>query len=158
MSFDSDEGKSSSEVVHPLNDGFGVSFTQAGTFTYHCKVHSFMTGKVTVQPAPGGTPQAPGAPRLTNVRVKPKRFCTRCAKPGTTVRYTLDTPASMRAALLRHGKLVKEIDFDSPPGPGMKRLKFKKLRHGKYLLRLIAVDNVNGLTSKPTEIAVEVRE
>jgi plastocyanin len=157
MNFDSDGGKSSGQVVHPLNDGFGVSFTQVGSFTYHCKVHSFMTGKVTVQSAPGGTPQAPAAPQLTKVSVKPKRFCTRCAKPGTTVRFNLDGPASVRAALLRHGKSVKEIDFDSPPGPGVKRLRFKKLRNGKYLLRLIAVDNVSGLTSKPAEIAVEVR-
>jgi plastocyanin len=156
MSFDSDPGKSGAEIVHPPGDGYGVSFTQVGTFHYHCKVHSFMKGTITVQAVPGGTTTA-SAPQLTNVSVKPKRFCTRCAKPGTTIRYTLDVPASMRAQLRRHGRTVKEIDFASPPGPGSQRLKFRKLRSGKYVLRLVAVDNVSGKSSAPADTRVEVR-
>jgi plastocyanin len=157
VDFDSDPGKSAGEINHPLGDGYGVSFAQVGTFRYHCKVHSFMKGTITVQPAPGGTTAPPpGPPQLTNVSVKPRRFCTRCAKPGTTVRYRLDVPASMRVALRRHGRTVKEIDFGSPPGPGVKRLKFRKLKGGTYVLRLVAVDNVSGKSSKRVDVAVRV--
>jgi plastocyanin len=158
MTFDSDPGKPAAEIAHPLNDGYGVTFNAPGTFRYHCKVHSFMTGMITVQPAPAGTtPAQPAPPRLSRVSARPSRFCTRCSKPGTTVRYTLDAPASMRAALRRRGKTVKEIDFPSPPGPRSRRLEFKKIKDGTYVLRLVAVDNVNGTTSKPVDVAVRVR-
>jgi plastocyanin len=156
MNFDSDGGKPAAEVVHPPNDGYGVSFTQVGTFTYHCKVHSYMTGKVTVQPAPAGT-TAPAAPELTRVAVKPKRFCTRCTQPGTTVRFTVNWPVSMRAELRRRGRVVKEIDFQTPPGAHSKRLKFKRVRSGTYVLRLVAVDDVSGKSSTPADRSVEVR-
>jgi plastocyanin len=154
IDFDSDRGKSGAAIVHAPGDGYGVTFTQAGIFHYHCKVHSFMTGTITVQATPGAA--APAAPQLTSVRVKPRGFCTRCARPGTTVSYRLDAPASMRAALRRHGKTVKEVDFASPPGPGSKRLKFRKLRKGSYVLRLVAVDNVNGKSSPPVDTTVRV--
>src|SRR3954449_10853787 len=76
MDFDSDPGKSSAEIVHPIGDGYGVSFTRAGTFHYHCKVHSSMKGTITVQSAPGGTSTpSNSAPQMTKVRVKPRRFC-----------------------------------------------------------------------------------
>jgi plastocyanin len=157
MTFDSDPGKSSSQIGHSIGDGYGVSFTQVGTFHYHCKVHSFMKGTITVQPAPGG-PAAPSTnpPQLTSVHVKPTHFCTRCAKPGTLVSYRLDVPASMRASLRRGGRTVKEIDFSSPPGTASKRLPFKKVRAGKYVLRLVAIDNVTGKTSKPSDTRVQV--
>ena len=154
MDFDSDPGKPSAEIAHPLNDGYGMTFTQPGTYRYHCKVHNFMTGTITVAAAPA--PTQPTPPKLSSVSAKPKRFCTRCAKPGTTVRYTLDVPASMRAILRRHGKTVKETDFDSPPGTNSHKLKFRKIRAGKYVLRLMAVDNVSGLSSKPADMTVEV--
>jgi plastocyanin len=158
ISFDSDPGKSSGQIGHSIGDGYGVSFAQVGTFHYHCKVHSFMKGTITVQPAPGG-PATPSTnpPQLTSVRVKPTRFCTRCAKPGTVVSYRLDVPASMRASLRRGGRTVKEIDFSSPPGPGTKRLAFKKVRAGTYVLRLVAIDNVTGKSSKRADTKVQVR-
>jgi plastocyanin len=154
MDFDSDAGKPAAEIAHPLNDGYGVTFTQPGTYRYHCKVHGFMTGTITVAPAP--TPVQPAPPQLSSVSAKPARFCTRCAKPGTTVRFRLDVPASMRAVLRRRGRTVKEIDFDSPPGAQTHKLKFRKLRAGKYVLRLVAVDNVSGKSSKPADLAVAV--
>jgi hypothetical protein len=158
MDFDSDGGKSTGQVSHPLGDGYGVSFTAAGTFHYHCKVHTFMKGTITVQPAPSGTATPPpAAPQLTNVTIKPRRFCTRCSRPGTTVRFTVNWPASMRAALRRHGRVLKEIDFQTPPGTHSKRLKFKNIRGGKYVLRMVAVDDVSGKSSTPADRSVEVR-
>jgi plastocyanin len=158
MAFDSDPGKPAAEIAHPMNDGYGVTFNDPGTYRYHCKVHSFMTGTITVQPAPAGSaPAQPAPPRLSEVSARPSRFCTRCSKPGTRIRYTLDAPASMRAALRRRGRTVKELDFPSPPGPHSRRLEFKKIKDGNYVLRLVAVDNVNGTASKPVDVPVQVR-
>src|SRR4051812_8908002 len=47
--FDTDTGKSSDQISHKVGDSYGVSFYQPGAFTYHCKVHSFMTGTINVQ-------------------------------------------------------------------------------------------------------------
>src|SRR5919206_306000 len=49
-SFDSDPGNSS--PLHRLGDTFSHTFTTPGTYTYFCKVHPFMTGRVVVR-APG---------------------------------------------------------------------------------------------------------
>jgi plastocyanin len=158
MDFDSDGGKPAGQVNHPLGDGYGISFPTAGTFHYHCKVHTFMKGTITVQPAPGGTATPPAAaPQLTKVTVKPRRFCSRCRKPGITVGFSVDGPVSMRAALRRHGRVVKEIDFQTPPGAYSKRLKFKNVRNGKYVLRLVAIDDASGKSSTPADRSVEVR-
>jgi plastocyanin len=153
MQFDSDPGESSAQILHPVNDGYGVTFNDPGTYRYHCKVHSSMTGTITVQPAP--VAPAPVAPKLSRVSAKPKRFCTRCASPGTTVRYTLDGPASMRALLRRRGRAVKEIDFSSSPGTHSRRLRFRNVRQGTYVLRLIAADNSSG-ASTTVDLSVQV--
>jgi plastocyanin len=150
MQFDSDSGKSDAQILHPVNDGYGVTFSDPGTFRYHCRVHSSMTGTITVQPAPVA-PTAT-APQLTRVSAKPKRFCRRCS---TTVRYTLDGPASMRAVLRRRGHAVKEIDFASSPGAHSRKLRFRNVRQGSYVLRLIAVDSSSG-ASTTVDLFVQV--
>ncbi|HEX8919427.1 MAG TPA: cupredoxin domain-containing protein [Chloroflexota bacterium] len=47
-----------------LNNGqsYSFTFTQAGTFTYHCAIHSYMQGTITVTGAaqPTATPTSPG--------------------------------------------------------------------------------------------------
>src|SRR3954469_14788589 len=45
-SFDSDAGNPS--PLHAPTDTFSHTFAAAGKFTYHCKVHSFMTGTVQI--------------------------------------------------------------------------------------------------------------
>jgi plastocyanin len=146
--FDSDAGR---QPNHPIGDTYAVTFTKVGTFSYHCKVHSFMTGTVTVREAPAGPP-APGPPVLTKLRAAPRRFARK-----TTVRYDVDRPVSMRATLRRGSKVVKEIDFNSPPGFNKKTLDFgRKIKAGKYVLRLVAVDRTSGKSSKPASVAVEV--
>lgn len=147
MTFDSDAGRT---PAHPPGDGYGVTFNEPGTFTYHCKVHASMTGKVTVQPAPAPVTAAP--PKLTGVTVAPKRFRTK-----TTVRFTVDGPVTMRALLRRGRRLVKEIDFNSAPGRHSRVLRFRKVRAGKYVVKLVAVDTSSGKSSKPVWIGVVVQ-
>ena len=148
MTFDSDPGNST--PAHPPGDGYGVTFTEAGTFKYHCKVHASMTGTVTVQPPPAPVTAQP--PKLTSVSVSPKRFSGK-----TVVRFTVDGPVTMRALLRKGRKLVKEIDFNSPPGRHSHALRFRKLRAGKYVLKFVAVDTSSGKSSKPVAIGVVVK-
>jgi plastocyanin len=146
MTFDSDPGRT---PAHPPGDGYAVTFNDVGTFTYHCKVHASMTGTVTVQAPPAPVTAAP--PQLTKVSVAPRHF-----HRSTTVRYTVDGPVTLRALLRKGRKLVKEIDFNAPPGPGKHKLTFRKIKPGKYVLRLVAVDTSSGKSSKPVSIGVVV--
>ena len=61
----SDDGLFDSEVLNP-GESFMFTFPEAGTFSYHCEIHPFMTGSVTVGAAAGGgggTPmEQPAAP------------------------------------------------------------------------------------------------
>jgi plastocyanin len=149
--FDSDPGR---QPAHAAGDTYSVTFSKVGTFSYHCKVHPFMTGTVTVQELPPAPPQpALTAPVLSKVRVKPRTFARR-----TRVSFNLDWPAIVRATLRRRSKVVKQIQFSSPPGDHRRTLDFgRKLRSGTYVLRLVAVDSGNGMTSRPVNVAVEVR-
>jgi plastocyanin len=49
----SDDGQFDSEVLNP-GESFMFTFPEAGTFSYHCEIHPFMTGSVTVGAAGGG--------------------------------------------------------------------------------------------------------
>jgi len=63
-SFDSSPG-CSPDTTQPClaqRATFSHTFGVAGTFTYHCAVHSFMHGTIAVTSAPGGTVAAPAAP------------------------------------------------------------------------------------------------
>jgi len=60
----SDDGLFDSEVLNP-GESFMFTFPEAGTFSYHCEIHPFMTGSVSVGAAGGGggTPmEQPAAP------------------------------------------------------------------------------------------------
>ena len=61
----SDDGQFDSEVLNP-GESFMFTFPEAGTFSYHCEIHPFMIGSVTVGAAAGGggdTPmEQPAAP------------------------------------------------------------------------------------------------
>jgi hypothetical protein len=90
---------------------------------------------------------------LTRVRVSPRRFARK-----TTLRFSLDWPASMRATLRRGSKVAKEIDFNAPPGDDRRTLDFgRKIRQGKYVLKLVAIDRTDGKASKTASLAVQVR-
>jgi plastocyanin len=49
----SDDGQFDSEVLNP-GDSFMFTFPEAGTFNYHCEIHPFMTGSVSVGAGAGG--------------------------------------------------------------------------------------------------------
>ena len=70
----SDDGQFDSETLMP-GDSFMVTFSGSGTLTYHCEIHDFMMGSVTVSDSGGGTapaeemstPAAPADGGMTNM-------------------------------------------------------------------------------------------
>jgi hypothetical protein len=145
-----DDGSFDTGAGHGLNDTYGVSFTQVGTFTYHCKVHSFMHGKITVQPPPAGSTQT--APTLSGLKVSPTTFTRK-----TKVAFSVSSASSIRATLRRSKRVVKEVDFNATPGVNSKRLDFgRRLKAGRYKLSLLAIDPSSGLASKTVSKAVRV--
>jgi plastocyanin len=167
QAFDSDPGKTSDQVNHAVGDGFSVIFNKVGTYSFHCKVHSFMTGTITVQDLPGGLPPPTPPPAITALTAKPTRLCDRrsrhCAHPGTLLRFTLTQPGDLIATVRRLGgtkpvgRVLKEVDFGAPPGPGTRRVDFGRLAPGPYRIKLVAVDRATGKTSTPRTVDVEVR-
>jgi plastocyanin len=142
MTFDSDKGKSPSQVDHKKGDGFSVQFTKPGTYTYFCKVHSFMKGTVVVAESPDGPAPAPIKPKLSKVSARP-------SGRRLIVRFTVNEAVSMRALVRRpSGKLVKEFDFPGPPGANKRTLKLRSVKDGDYVLALIAVDSSTGSSSR----------
>jgi plastocyanin len=126
-SWDSDPGNSS--PVHVVGDTFSHQFAQAGTFTYVCKVHSFMRARVVVgapgQPAPGGDTTAP---RLTTLRASAKR---------RRVTFKLDEAATVAVKL--RGPMRRDSTLAAKRGTNVVKLP-AKMKAGRYKLTLTATD------------------
>jgi hypothetical protein len=165
--FDSDAGKSPDQVGHPVNDGFAYQFNHAGTFAFHCKVHSFMHGTVTVNASPAPVDPNAGPPKLTKLRATPSRLCDRrsrhCRHDGTLLSFTVSEPADLNATIhpLKGGaasaRVLKEVDFGAPPGTSRRRIPFGRLKPGRYRIQLVAVDRASGQASPAAGVNVEVR-
>jgi plastocyanin len=131
------------------------TFNSAGTFRFFCENHGDkngvgMSGKVIVQAAGGGdvTP-----PSISSLGAKPSKFCnkktTKCKKPGTQVKFTLSEPASVTADVTSTAKGSGPVIVFQTQGkagknsvkfPGKAKASGKRLKAGKYSLRLIATD------------------
>src|SRR5436189_5692380 len=102
-SWDSDPGRTPTAADHPPTDTFSHTFNTPGTFTYFCKVHSFMTGKVIVN-GPGGPDTTP--PALSKVSATGGRKCKRgqknCKGRPTTLRFKLSEAATVKVKVPKH--------------------------------------------------------
>jgi plastocyanin len=128
-SFDSDSGNPFPN--HPVGDKFSVDMKYVGEFTYFCKVHSNMTGKITVVKKvndPNGPPADTVAPKFgtPTVSVKKRR-----------ARFTLDEPAEVSAKLA--GPIRKKQTIAGKSGTNVLKLP-RKLKPGRYTLTLRATD------------------
>jgi plastocyanin len=85
-----------------LNNGntFSHSFAQAGSFPYHCKVHSSMHGTITVSaPAPPPTQPAPGPTAAPTTRAPAATAAPTTAAPAiTTTTAAVTTTVAPAAA------------------------------------------------------------
>jgi hypothetical protein len=159
-SFDTDSGKAPGLVLHKINDSYGVSFPKEGVYSYHCKVHPDMTGTITVQSV---ATQTTGPPAVVKLSASPRRLCDRrsrhCTHPGTALSFSLSGPGDVRALITRrgHSKVVREVDFSAPPGPGRHRISFGALAPGRYRVTVVAVDAATGTAGARRHVDVEVR-
>jgi plastocyanin len=131
-SFDSGTG-------HAEGFTFSHVFRKAGVFTYHCTVHSAMTGKVTavalaprdsVRPVIRGAVVRPGLIRAT------RAYLTVRMSERSTVVARIDRAARGR---WRH---VRTFDFDAAKGRDRHRLHVRGFEPGPYRIRLVAYDAV----------------
>jgi plastocyanin len=143
-SFDSDPDKPADQVRHKRGDAFGHKFTRDGTYTYTCKVHSFMKGRVVVQapagsepPAPDPTPAPDGSTvAVSDLSLRPARVCRRgsgCPR-ATLLRFTLSDTATVRVRLLRGERQARAWRLERDGGRHRLRIRARGLSAGRYQL------------------------
>jgi plastocyanin len=143
-SFDSDPGNSS--PLHVVGDTFSHTFGSAGTFTYHCKVHSFMHGKVVVgtpPPPTGGT----AAPAISSLRASGGRFCRRgaraCRAKSTRISFKLSASATLNGKVVSLATGKRVLGLKASGNTGANRITFspRQLKSGSYKITLTATDS-----------------
>lgn len=164
--FDSDPDGPPSQTTHKPSEGFQHQFTQVGTFTYFCKVHTTMKGRVEVQPLSGAAPPDATPPAISRVTAKPARFCTRrsrnCRRPGMVLTFTLGEQADVLVEFRRrrgtkaYGRVVDALDPRGKVGVNRIRVRGARLRPGAYRVSVIATDQA-GNSSKTQRVNVTVR-
>jgi hypothetical protein len=99
--------------------------------------------------------------RLTNLTATPKRFCAKrsdtCARPGTTLRFRLSTPAKVVADIRpRSSNILGYTEFNRrfPAGPNSVRVNDSRLTPGRWTFKLQAINSVGA--SGPTILDVRV--
>jgi Copper binding proteins, plastocyanin/azurin family len=154
-------------AVGPASTKFSASrtFTEEGTFGYHCDVHATMHGVVyvnqsgTVPPPPptptptptgtGGSPtptpsSSPGGGGSTGTTTAPVSFRAKASvrnhKVFLTLRVGGDTAVRVRGTLKRGSKRVRRVSLLARPGRHKLRLPGKRLTPGRYTLPLEAGD------------------
>src|SRR3954447_5461539 len=155
-SFDSDPGKTPSSLDHPPGSTFSHTFNTPGAFSYSCKVHSFMTGKVVVNGPPGSDTTAPA---LSKVSASGGRKCRKgqrnCKGRPTVLRFRLSEPATVKVKVPKH----KAANVTRSAQAGSNTIKFStsKLPPGKWTLNLSATD-ASGNTSPVRPVGVKVKK
>jgi plastocyanin len=154
-SWDSDPGRTPTAADHPPTTTFSHTFNTPGTFTYHCKVHAYMTGRVIVN-GPGGPDTT--APSLSNVSATGGRKCKKgqknCKGRPTTLRFNLSEAATVKVKVPQH----KTANLTRAGNAGSNTIKFStsKLPPGKYTLNVTATDSAgNSSPVKPVSVKVK---
>jgi plastocyanin len=88
--FDSDPNRTPS---HSTGDTYLHTFTDTGTFSYHCKVHAGMRGQVVVSD--------PYPPLIYGVSVRPRSTCSGKGCDRPKLRITSDEPGTLLGRIER---------------------------------------------------------
>jgi plastocyanin len=141
---------------HPQGDTFSHTFGTAGSFTYHCQIHSSMHGKVIVQEPGSGPPPDTTPPAITGLKATGGRKCKahakHCKGKPTTVRFTLSEAGPVKIA--SGGKT--RATAAGTVGSNSVKLSTKKLGPGKHTLSVTATDAA-GNASAPAKVTVRVK-
>ena len=154
-SFDSDPGKTPSSLDHPPGDTFSHTFNTPGTFSYICKVHSFMTGKVVVNGPPGSDVTPPAISKLSaTAGRKCRKGQKNCKGRPTTLRFSLSEAATVKVTVPKH----KSANVTRAGHKGSNTINFStsKLPPGKWTLKVSAADAAgNKSPVKPVTVKVK---
>jgi hypothetical protein len=111
--------------------------------------------------AAAGAHAADQPAKITKTSATPKRFCVKksntCKHPGTTIRFTLSTPAKVYGdARSRKSNCCGFVAFARkfPAGANSIRLNDGRLTTGHWTLKLMAVNSV--VASSPANIELQV--
>jgi plastocyanin len=154
--FDSDPLVAAVAIDHPQGDTFAHTFNSAGAFTYHCKVHSFMTGKVVVAD-PNGPPPDTTKPKLTKLKGTGGRKCKKgakkCKPKSTVITFRLSEKAKVKVRVPKHS--AANTTRSARKGANTIKLTTKKLPPGKWTVKLTATDAAgNSSPAKPVKVTV----
>jgi plastocyanin len=116
---------------HQVGDKFSATYQIEGEYAYFCKVHSFMTGKVTVLPKnnnPNPPAQDVQGPQFGTLQIQLKK---------RRIKFRLDEPAKVVGKM--RGPIRKTLKVTAKAGTNYLKLP-KKLKKGRYKVDLRATD------------------
>lgn len=138
-SFDSDPAGPPTNETHPAGDSFAHTFSEEGRFTYHCRVHSQMTGVVNVVPIPVTNPL-----RVKDLRVKDGGNSVR-------VQFFVSKKADLVLRITHWGKAhwrsVDTLNRNGRKGRNKFNLSADSLGTGRFRMKVTAYDALNGRAS-----------
>ena len=132
-SFESHPGVATALVSDgPSGETFGHTFTHTGTFSYYCRVHTYMTGTVSVA-VPGAPLKDTKAP-VTGLKIRGATPRSAARSGRIKVKVTVDEAATetLVAKLGRRTIARKKVKFASA---GTKTVRLKLNRKGRRALR-----------------------
>ena len=141
-SWDSDPNNASPN--HTAGDRFSKEFAYTGEFSYFCKVHSNMTGKVIVVPR--------GQPTPVSDTVAPQFGTPRVSVARRRATFKLNEDAAVEGRL--RGPTRRTLTLAGIEGTNV--LKLPRMRPGRYALTLRATDSA-GNKSTPVQVKFTVR-
>jgi plastocyanin len=157
-SWDSDPTGTALTINHSTGDTFSHTFNTAGTFTYHCKIHSYMTGKVTVVLPGSGPPPDTTPPAISKLSATAGRKCKKgqkkCKGRPTALHFKLSEAATVKVTVPKH----KSANVTRAGHTGSNTINFStsKLPPGKWTLNVSATDAAgNKSPVKPVTVKVK---
>lgn len=155
---------------HPIGDSFQVGFDAPGTYQFHCKLHAFVKGEVTVS-ASAGDPQTEVDPvPPNNVDLQPPTVgdlrLNRASfrRKGTAMQFSLDERSTIDAEIYRlrrkrrpayagYREWSAYIGYNSVKFGGPSE--HFKARPGRYRATIIATDeSANTVTVRKLRFAI----
>ena len=132
-SFDSDPDGT---PEHPKDDSFAKTFSEAGRFTYRCRIHPAMRGAIEVIDL--ATELDTERPVLARLRVNPsrRRIAFRISEGAVVL-------GRIQRRIRGHWRSRRDFDVFAERGLNRARLPLRGLAPGRYRVRLTAYDDAD---------------